>query len=221
MEATEKPTKKCHLCNRQFVKGEHLVRHVRTHTKERPFSCKICSKVFVRRDTLARHTRTHHPETVKLPASNLHVADSAAADPTTREIQALVTSLNLDTSILNPSHQLNSSSGRHDSLSPEESERLIASDVPDSPFDFDPKQLREIFENNGLDFAGLLNDAASIKGSGESPREFRPDLPPPPKRKRSSASSQDIDEQYRKGLADRLAPQVQTESLPSTDFMVC
>jgi hypothetical protein len=216
MQSVAKPTKKCHLCNRQFVKGEHLVRHVRTHTKEKPFVCSICGKVFVRRDTLSRHTKTHHPEVAKATFT-VATVDSADVDPTTREIQELVTSPNLDTSHLNPSD------GQCEIyFSPQELEKLMASDIRDGTFDFDPKQLTEIFGNGGLDFEGLINDGDSDGGgSGVSPIALRSELPPPPKRKRSSGSSQDIDEQYRQDLAKRFALQGPNESLPSADFMVC
>lgn len=49
----------CTWCPRSFTKDEHLARHIRTHTRERPFSCEICSKTFSRHDSLLRHTRSH------------------------------------------------------------------------------------------------------------------------------------------------------------------
>ncbi|CAI7639758.1 unnamed protein product [Penicillium manginii] len=52
----------CPVCSQTFKKAEHLARHFRSHTKERPFMCLICDKLYVRRDTLLRHTRSQHPE---------------------------------------------------------------------------------------------------------------------------------------------------------------
>nr|OQO16192.1 hypothetical protein B0A51_16997 [Rachicladosporium sp. CCFEE 5018] len=47
------------MCGRLFKRLEHLKRHVRTHTQERPYVCTLCSKAFSRSDNLAQHRRTH------------------------------------------------------------------------------------------------------------------------------------------------------------------
>lgn len=46
----------CPHCGRTFKRTEHLERHVRTHTKEKPFVCH-CGAAFARRDLLTRHHR--------------------------------------------------------------------------------------------------------------------------------------------------------------------
>jgi transcription factor STE12 len=48
-------------CGRLFKRLEHLKRHVRTHTQERPYICPLCNKAFSRSDNLAQHRRTHEP----------------------------------------------------------------------------------------------------------------------------------------------------------------
>ncbi|KAH8812576.1 hypothetical protein F5884DRAFT_785840 [Xylogone sp. PMI_703] len=50
----------CRRCERRFSRREHLQRHERSHTKEKPFGCTICSQAFTRRDLLARHNRLNH-----------------------------------------------------------------------------------------------------------------------------------------------------------------
>lgn len=46
-------------CGRMFKRMEHLKRHLRTHTLERPYQCQRCKKHFSRSDNLNQHLRTH------------------------------------------------------------------------------------------------------------------------------------------------------------------
>ncbi|KZV70535.1 STE-domain-containing protein [Peniophora sp. CONT] len=46
-------------CARLFKRMEHLTRHVRTHTLERPYPCQRCPKRFARQDNLRQHLRVH------------------------------------------------------------------------------------------------------------------------------------------------------------------
>ncbi|KAG1750439.1 STE like transcription factor-domain-containing protein [Suillus paluster] len=58
-------------CGRLFKRMEHLKRHVRTHTMERPFVCDRCNKRFSRSDNLNQHLRIH---------ARTEGADSASVD---------------------------------------------------------------------------------------------------------------------------------------------
>ncbi|RDW76521.1 C2H2-type zinc finger protein [Aspergillus mulundensis] len=49
----------CKVCSRTFSRHEHLQRHSRTHTKEKPYAC-FCGRSFSRKDLLTRHERLNH-----------------------------------------------------------------------------------------------------------------------------------------------------------------
>ncbi|KAL4953952.1 hypothetical protein BDW69DRAFT_205510 [Aspergillus filifer] len=72
----------CPHCGREFKRTEHLERHKRTHTKEKPFSC-YCGYSFSRRDLLTRHQRVAQHETGPGELSQVEhgggVASTAAA----------------------------------------------------------------------------------------------------------------------------------------------
>ncbi|KAL7965602.1 hypothetical protein HDV63DRAFT_414152 [Trichoderma sp. SZMC 28014] len=53
------PNHNCPYCGRNFKRPEHLRRHCRTHTKEKPFVCS-CGAAFTRTDLLRRHEKLAH-----------------------------------------------------------------------------------------------------------------------------------------------------------------
>jgi uncharacterized Zn-finger protein len=52
---------RCHMCAKSFRRLEHLKRHEKIHTEERPFVCEVhgCERRFSRSDNLRAHRRTH------------------------------------------------------------------------------------------------------------------------------------------------------------------
>ncbi|KXJ96421.1 hypothetical protein Micbo1qcDRAFT_773 [Microdochium bolleyi] len=73
--STDSQKRECPHCGREFKRSEHLERHVRTHTKEKPYICH-CGSAFSRRDLLTRHARIVHQNASQSP-EDVNNADEA------------------------------------------------------------------------------------------------------------------------------------------------
>lgn len=84
----------CEICEKPFSCQSALEIHLRTHTKERPFSCRICERTFTTKGNLKQHLLTHNitdiPEEMLQPASSPrdtnNAPDSPRSSPTTNDV---------------------------------------------------------------------------------------------------------------------------------------
>lgn len=59
-EGKKAATHACPLCGGVFQRPEHLKRHMRSHSSEKPFECEECGKKFNRADNMKAHQRKLH-----------------------------------------------------------------------------------------------------------------------------------------------------------------
>ncbi|KAI6764233.1 hypothetical protein HG530_008022 [Fusarium avenaceum] len=68
---------KCSHCSREFKRPEHLRRHCRTHTGDKPYVCH-CGACFSRNDLLRRHERLAHTGDSEDPSQSIGATSTQA-----------------------------------------------------------------------------------------------------------------------------------------------
>ncbi|KAF9903750.1 hypothetical protein EC991_003398 [Linnemannia zychae] len=88
-------------CRMVFTRSEHLARHARKHTGEKPFQCVVdgCKRMFSRFDNMVQHTQTHTKGTRR--ESSAGIASKIAAEGRRKS----------DAGLLEPAFAVNSGNG--------------------------------------------------------------------------------------------------------------
>ncbi|KAG0705796.1 hypothetical protein DFH29DRAFT_904859 [Suillus ampliporus] len=79
----------CPVCQATFTRPQHVARHMRSHTGDRPYKCQYCGDQFARSDLLSRHVnKCHANEKPPQSATNGRRKGSASASRATTSKQA-------------------------------------------------------------------------------------------------------------------------------------
>ncbi|GMM52985.1 Usv1 protein [Starmerella bacillaris] len=167
-------------CKMSFSRSEHLSRHIRKHTGERPFHCK-CGRAFSRLDNLRQHVHTVH---AKEPHNFPTLKNEVSVSPL--EVSEIVVTKSISEPVASQSEALPRETKREATSSPTLSEGSDCSKSAGSPV-FPPtpvdKQNQAIFATEKIPKAATETSCAYIT-PGQSPSQLgsqmgqEPVLPP-------------------------------------------
>ncbi|KAI8995699.1 hypothetical protein BD414DRAFT_520908 [Trametes punicea] len=87
---------KCPVCQSTFTRPQHVARHMRSHTGDRPYKCQHCGDQFARSDLLSRHINKCHasekPPTTTAPSRRKGMAAASRATTSKQACDQCVTS---------------------------------------------------------------------------------------------------------------------------------
>ncbi|KAI5456683.1 hypothetical protein BGZ63DRAFT_395995 [Mariannaea sp. PMI_226] len=151
----------CKYCNKEFKRQEHLERHIRTHTRERPFGC-ACGRMFSRLDLLNRHRRLSQCAGPVGSTPQETVSRGLEADPPSHLIYQTSPA---EPAVISPSFS-NSSHGRTPSFS-------YSSD-PGATYVFDGGAPGSEFANRTLAAQSTVpeSNASTLRSNGISTAEY-------------------------------------------------
>lgn len=79
---------KCPVCQATFTRPQHVARHMRSHTGDRPYKCQYCGDQFARSDLLSRHINKCHSNEKPLVNTGSRRKGSTSASRATTSKQA-------------------------------------------------------------------------------------------------------------------------------------
>ncbi|KAF7320612.1 Zinc finger/binuclear cluster transcriptional regulator [Mycena chlorophos] len=79
---------KCPVCQATFTRPQHVARHMRSHTGDRPYKCVHCGDQFARSDLLSRHINKCHGGASKTGGNGSNGKRKAASSRATTSKQA-------------------------------------------------------------------------------------------------------------------------------------
>ncbi|KAH6980648.1 hypothetical protein BKA56DRAFT_585825 [Ilyonectria sp. MPI-CAGE-AT-0026] len=160
----------CSYCNRSFRRPEHLQRHTRTHTKEKPYACQ-CGSSFTRRDLLRRHERLVHE-----PAAPASVHNDIRCMPSSIQAEITVSTAGASSDADSRPSQASISSGSILPLPPEY--HHIYSTLRDQPSQDNPLHDFTTFINNsGLRQLAHFPEVADLRQIASHPERDRISVP--------------------------------------------